>query len=70
VAVRELLKKRARYLRLVAQNNKVDGVTVTPITVTAPIYPERLENLSDMETINADSVDNSVRTRNRRRPSC
>jgi hypothetical protein len=29
------LKKRARYLRLVAQNNKADGVNVTPIKVVA-----------------------------------
>jgi hypothetical protein len=25
VAIRDVLKKRARYLRLVAQNNKADG---------------------------------------------
>jgi hypothetical protein len=30
VAIRNILKKRARYLRLVAQNNKADGVKVTP----------------------------------------
>jgi hypothetical protein len=35
VAIRDFLKKRARYLRLVAQNNKVDGINVTPITVVA-----------------------------------
>jgi hypothetical protein len=35
VAIRHFLKKRARYLRLVAQNNKADGVNVTPITVVA-----------------------------------
>jgi hypothetical protein len=29
VAIRDFLKKRARYLRLVAQNNKADGVNVT-----------------------------------------
>jgi hypothetical protein len=28
VAIRDFLKKRARYLRLVAQNNKADGVNV------------------------------------------
>jgi hypothetical protein len=33
------LKKRARYLRLVSQNNKGDGVNVTPITVVASIDP-------------------------------
>jgi hypothetical protein len=57
VAIREFLKKRARYLRLVAQNNKADGVNVTPITVLASIDPELLENLIDMEKIDADSVD-------------
>jgi hypothetical protein len=35
VAIRDFLKKRARYLRLVAQNNKADGVNVTPIIVMA-----------------------------------
>jgi hypothetical protein len=44
VAVRDFLKKRARYLRLVAQNNKADGVNVTPITVVASIDPELLKN--------------------------
>jgi hypothetical protein len=39
VAIRDFLKKRARYLRLVAQNNKVDDVNVTPITVVASIDP-------------------------------
>jgi hypothetical protein len=37
VAIRDFLKKRARYLRLMAQNNKADGVNVTPITVVASI---------------------------------
>jgi hypothetical protein len=45
VAIRDFLKKRARYVRLVAQNNKADGVNVTPITVVASIDPELLENL-------------------------
>jgi hypothetical protein len=40
VAIRDFLKKQARYLRLVAQNNKADGVNVTPITVVASIDPE------------------------------
>jgi hypothetical protein len=40
VAIRDFLKKRARYLRLVAQNNKADGVNLTPITVVASIDPE------------------------------
>jgi hypothetical protein len=41
----------------VAQNNKTDGVNVTPITVVASIDPEILENLIDMEEIDAKSVD-------------
>jgi hypothetical protein len=49
VAVRNFLKKRARYLRLVAQNNKADGVNVTPTTVVALIDPELLENLIGIE---------------------
>jgi hypothetical protein len=57
VAIRDFLKNRGRYLRLVAQNNKAAGVNVTPITVVASIYPELLENLIDMEKIDADSVD-------------
>jgi hypothetical protein len=57
VAIRDFLKKRARYLRLVAQNNKADGVNVTPITVVASIDPELLDNLIDMEKIDADSAD-------------
>jgi hypothetical protein len=56
VATRDFLKKRARYLRLVEENNKADGVKVTPITVVASIDPELLENLIDMENIDADSV--------------
>jgi hypothetical protein len=47
----------ARYLRLVAKNNKADGVNVTPITVVASIDPELLENLIDMEEIDVESVD-------------
>jgi hypothetical protein len=58
VAIRDSLKKRARYLRLVAENNKADGVNVMLITVVASIGPELLENLIDMEKIDADSVDN------------
>jgi DNA-directed RNA polymerase subunit K/omega len=49
VAIRDFLKKRARYLRLVAQNNKADEVNVTPITVVASIEPELLKILIDME---------------------
>jgi hypothetical protein len=48
VAIRDFLKKRARYLRPEAQNDKADGVNVTPITVVASIDPELLENLIDM----------------------
>jgi hypothetical protein len=57
VAICDFLKKRARYLRLVAQNNKADGVSVTSITVVASIDPELLKNLIDMEKIDAESVD-------------
>jgi hypothetical protein len=56
VAIRDFLKKRARYLRLVARNNKADGVNVTLITVVASIDLELLENLIDTEKIDADSV--------------
>jgi hypothetical protein len=37
VAIRDFLKRRARFLRLVTQNNRADGVNVTPITVVASI---------------------------------
>jgi hypothetical protein len=57
VAIRDFLKKRARYLRLVAQNNKVGGFNVTPITVVASVDPELLENLTDMEKIDEDWAD-------------
>jgi hypothetical protein len=57
VAIRDYLKKRARFLRLVAQNNMADGVNVTPITVVTSIDPKLLESLIDMEKIDADSVD-------------
>jgi hypothetical protein len=39
------------------QNNKADGVSVTPITVVASIDPELLEKRIDMKKIEADSVD-------------
>jgi hypothetical protein len=58
VAIRDFLKKRVRYLRLVAQNNKADVVNITAITVVASIDPKLLENLINMEKIDADSVDN------------
>jgi hypothetical protein len=57
LAIRDFLKKRARYLQLVAQNSKADGVNVTPITVVALIDPELLGNLIDMEEIDAESVE-------------
>jgi hypothetical protein len=57
VAIRDFLMRRARYLRLVAQNNKADGVNVTPITVVASIDSELLETLIDMEEIDANSMD-------------
>jgi hypothetical protein len=54
VAIRDFQTKRAPYLRLVAQNNKADGVNITPITVVASIDPELLENPIDMEEIDAE----------------
>jgi hypothetical protein len=57
VAIRDFLKKGARFLRLVAQKIKADGVNFTPITVVASIDLELLENLIDMEEIDAESVD-------------
>jgi hypothetical protein len=57
VAICDFLKKRARYLRLMAQNSKADGVNVTPITVVASIDPELLEHHIDVEEIDAESVD-------------
>jgi hypothetical protein len=57
VVIRDFLKKRSRYLRLVAQYNKANGVNVTPVTVVASIGPELLKNPIDMEKIDADSVD-------------
>jgi hypothetical protein len=60
VATCDFLKKRARYLQLVAQNNMADGVNVMPITVVASIDPELLENLIDMEKIDANSVDDCI----------
>jgi hypothetical protein len=56
-AICDFLKKRARYLRLVAQKNKADGVNVTPVTLVTSIDPELLENRIDMEMIDANSVD-------------
>jgi hypothetical protein len=60
VAIRDFLKKRARYLRLVAQNNKADRFNVTTVTVVASIDQELLESLIDMEEIDAESVGDST----------
>jgi hypothetical protein len=60
VTIRDFLKKRVRNLRLVAQYNKADGVNVMPITEVASIDPELLENLIDMEKIDAESVDDCI----------
>jgi hypothetical protein len=57
IAIRGFLKKQARYLRLVAQNNKADAFNVTPITVVASIDPELLEKLFDIEEIDEESID-------------
>jgi hypothetical protein len=58
VAIRDFLMKRARHLRLPAQNSKADGVNVMPITVVAFIHPELLEKLIDVKKIDANSVHN------------
>jgi hypothetical protein len=60
VAINDFMKNRARYLRLVAQNNKADGVNVTPITVVASIDPELLENFIDMKKIDAESIEDCI----------
>jgi hypothetical protein len=44
-------------LRLVAQNNKADGINFTPITVVASIDPELLENLIYKAEIDTESVE-------------
>jgi hypothetical protein len=41
----------------VAQKNKADRVSVTPITVMASFVSELLGNVIDIEKIDADSVD-------------
>jgi hypothetical protein len=46
VAIRDFLNKRVRYLRLVVQDNKADGVNITPITVVASIDRSYLIALS------------------------
>jgi hypothetical protein len=57
VAISDFLKKRAHYLRLVAQSNKADGFNVTLITVVASIDPKLLENLIEMKEIDTESVE-------------
>jgi hypothetical protein len=54
VAIRDFMKKQARCLRLVAQNNDANGVNVTPITVVVSIDPELLRNLIDIAKVYAD----------------
>jgi hypothetical protein len=44
----------------VAQNNMADGVNVTPITVLASIDQELLEYLTDIEEIDAESVEDCI----------
>jgi hypothetical protein len=63
VAIRDFLKKQARYLRIVLQNNKADGVSVKPITLVASIDPELLENLIDMKKVDPDTVDDCTNER-------
>jgi hypothetical protein len=57
VDILDFLKRRVHYLRLVAQNDKADGVNVMPNTVVASIDPELLENQIDMKEIDAESVE-------------
>jgi hypothetical protein len=54
VAIRDFLEKRPRYLRLVAQNNKADGVNVKPIKSVASNDLELLKNFIDKEEIDAE----------------
>jgi hypothetical protein len=63
VAIRDFLKKQARYLRIVLQNNKADGVSVKPITLVASIDPELHENLIDMKKVDPDTVDDCTNER-------
>jgi hypothetical protein len=51
VAIRDFLKMRARYLLLVKENNKAEGVNITPTTVVASLDPDLLENLACMGKI-------------------
>jgi uncharacterized membrane protein len=56
VTIRDFLKTRARYLRLLVQNNKAGGFIVALITMAASIDPKLLENLIYIKNIGADSV--------------
>jgi hypothetical protein len=49
VAIRDVLKKRARYLRLVSENNEAAKFSVTPITLVISIDQGKVENHIDME---------------------
>jgi hypothetical protein len=60
MAIRDFLKKLARYLRLVAQSNKTDEANVSLITVVTSIDRELRENLINVEKIDADSVDDCI----------
>jgi hypothetical protein len=51
VAIRDFLKMRARYLLLVKENNKAEGVNITRTTVVASLHPDLLENLACMGKI-------------------
>jgi hypothetical protein len=57
VAIRDYLKKRARFLRLVAQNTKANSVNFTPIAVVASFESMLLKNLIDMQVIDAESIE-------------
>jgi hypothetical protein len=57
VDIRDFLKKRARYLRIVAQNNKADGVNVNRSQWWLRLIRSCLKNLIDMEKIDENSVD-------------
>jgi hypothetical protein len=46
VAICDVLKKRARFLRFVLDNNKAHGVKIMPTTMVPVIDPELLANLT------------------------
>jgi hypothetical protein len=57
VAIRDYMKKRARYLRLVAQNNNVHRVSILLIVVVASRDLELLQNFVDMRKIHDYALD-------------